>query len=109
MPSPANDVAARARRRIARRLLPFLFILYVISFLDRVNVAYAALEMTHDLGFAGPFVVGYLQTATGSFGGGMAYLVVSLLAAGLLVLRLQPGRDGTATRQGVPRPTVPRS
>ena len=67
MPSPANDVAARARRRIARRLLPFLFILYVISFLDRVNVAYAALEMTHDLGFtaevfgfgAGIFFIGY--------------------------------------------------
>lgn len=60
-------------------------------------------------GFAGPFVVGYLQTATGSFGGGMAYLAVSLLAAGFLVLRLQPGRDGAATRQGVPHPTVPRS
>ena len=67
MPSPAHDVAARARRRIARRLLPFLFILYVISFLDRVNVAYAALEMTRDLGFtaevfgfgAGIFFIGY--------------------------------------------------
>src|SRR3972149_37613 len=61
------DVAARARRRIARRLLPFLFTLYVIAFLDRVNVAYAALEMTRDLAFtaevfgfgAGIFFVGY--------------------------------------------------
>jgi ACS family tartrate transporter-like MFS transporter len=62
-----SDVAARARRRIARRLLPFLFTLYVIAFLDRVNVAYAALEMTRDLAFtaevfgfgAGIFFIGY--------------------------------------------------
>src|SRR3990167_4727944 len=61
------DVAARARRRIARRLLPFLFALYIIAFLDRVNVAYAALGMTGDLGFspevfgfgAGIFFIGY--------------------------------------------------
>src|SRR3990172_4008541 len=61
------DVAARARRRIARRLLPFLFALYIIAFLDRVNVAYAALSMTRDLGFnaevfgfgAGIFFIGY--------------------------------------------------
>ncbi|MGH9784086.1 MAG: MFS transporter, partial [Terriglobia bacterium] len=62
-----QPVAERARRRIARRLLPFLFTLYVIAFLDRVNVAYAALEMTLDLGFtaavfgfgAGIFFIGY--------------------------------------------------
>src|SRR3989304_6387762 len=61
------EVGARARRRIARRLLPYLFILYVIAFLDRVNVAYAALGMTGDLGFspevfgfgAGIFFIGY--------------------------------------------------
>lgn len=61
------EVAARARRRIARRILPFLFLLYIIAFLDRVNVAYAALNMTRDLGFsdevfglgAGIFFVGY--------------------------------------------------
>ena len=63
-----NDVAITARRRIARRLLPFLFTLFVIAFLDRVNVSYAALEMTHDLSFSnrvfgfgsGIFFVGYL-------------------------------------------------
>lgn len=57
-----------ARRRIAWRLLPFLFVLFVIAFLDRVNVSYAALEMTHDLSFSdrvfgfgsGIFFVGYL-------------------------------------------------
>jgi ACS family tartrate transporter-like MFS transporter len=35
--------------RISRRLLPFLFVLYIISFLDRVNVSYAGKQMQHDL------------------------------------------------------------
>jgi MFS transporter, ACS family, tartrate transporter len=61
------DVALRARRRIGRRLLPFLFLLYVIAFLDRMNIGAAALQMPHDLGFsegvigfgAGIFFLGY--------------------------------------------------
>ena len=66
--APAQtDVATRARHRIARRLLPFLFILYVIAFLDRMNIGAAALQMPHDLGFsesvvglgAGIFFFGY--------------------------------------------------
>lgn len=63
-PSP---VAARARRRILRRLMPYLFFIYVIAYLDRVNVSFAALGMTGDLGFAdhvlglgaGIFFIGY--------------------------------------------------
>jgi len=63
----APEVAPRARQRIARRLLPFLFLLYVIAFLDRMNIGAAALQMPHDLGFsesvvglgAGIFFVGY--------------------------------------------------
>jgi MFS transporter, ACS family, tartrate transporter len=66
--SPASPIVRSARRRIAIRLLPFLWWLYVIAFLDRVNVAYAALEMSHNLGFsdrvfgmgAGIFFIGYL-------------------------------------------------
>jgi MFS transporter, ACS family, tartrate transporter len=66
--STESFVEQRADRHIAGRLLPFLFILYVIAFLDRVNVSYAALKMSHDLGFsdsvfgfgAGIFFVGYL-------------------------------------------------
>jgi ACS family tartrate transporter-like MFS transporter len=61
-------VELSARRKIARRLLPFLFLLFVIAFLDRVNVSYAALEMTHALSFSnsvfgwgsGIFFIGYL-------------------------------------------------
>ena len=62
-----NAVADRARRRIVRRIMPYLFLLYVIAYLDRVNVGYAALEMTQALGFtpevygfgAGIFFIGY--------------------------------------------------
>ena len=60
-------IAERTRRRITRRLLPFLFTLYIISYLDRVNLGYAALDMTRELGFsnavfgagAGIFFIGY--------------------------------------------------
>ncbi|MFO0836879.1 MAG: MFS transporter, partial [Phycisphaerae bacterium] len=52
---------------VTRRLIPFLFVLYVVAFLDRVNVGFAALEMNEDLGFsaavygfgAGIFFIGY--------------------------------------------------
>ena len=63
----SSPVAERARRRIMRRILPYLFILYVIAYIDRANVGMAALEMTKALGFtavvysfgAGIFFVGY--------------------------------------------------
>ena len=50
-----------------RRLIPFLFVLFVIAYLDRVNVGYAALQMKGDLSFtdetlgigAGIFFWGY--------------------------------------------------
>ena len=62
-----HDIETSARRRIARRLLPFLFVLFVIAFLDRVNVSFAALAMTQDLSFSngvfglgsGIFFIGY--------------------------------------------------
>src|SRR2546429_607138 len=65
--SETPAVVARARRRIMRRILPYLFFIYIIAFLDRVNVGYAALEMSKDLGFsaevygfgAGIFFIGY--------------------------------------------------
>jgi MFS transporter, ACS family, tartrate transporter len=60
-------VADRARRRIMRRIMPYLFLLFIIAYLDRVNVGYAALQMKGDLGFtndilgfgAGIFFIGY--------------------------------------------------
>jgi ACS family tartrate transporter-like MFS transporter len=54
-------------RKITRRLIPFMFLLYIVSYLDRVNVSYAALQMNDALGFsssiyalgAGIFFIGY--------------------------------------------------
>ena len=68
MPSPALDPGQRARSRIAWRLLPFLFLLYVANYLDRTNIAYATLGMKGDLGLtdsvfgtaSGIFFIGYL-------------------------------------------------
>jgi ACS family tartrate transporter-like MFS transporter len=61
----ATGVAALAR--IRRRLLPFTFLLYIVAYLDRINVGFAALQMNRDLGLgdaefglgAGVFFIGY--------------------------------------------------
>jgi len=52
-----SGVGERARRRIFWRVMPYLFVLYIVAYLDRVNVGYAALRMTGDLGFD-PKVIG---------------------------------------------------
>jgi ACS family tartrate transporter-like MFS transporter len=49
--SDIPNVGVRARRRVAWRLLPFVFLLYVVAYIDRVNVSFAALRMNADLGF----------------------------------------------------------
>ena len=59
---------AAAVAKAAARLIPFLCICYIVNFLDRVNVGFAALHMNEDLGFspsvygfgAGIFFVGYI-------------------------------------------------
>lgn len=61
------ELAERTRRKITRRIIPFLFVLYIISYLDRVNLGYASLQMTSELGLsneafgigAGLFFIGY--------------------------------------------------
>jgi ACS family tartrate transporter-like MFS transporter len=47
-----SDVGQRARRRIACRLLPFVFLIYVVNYIDRVNISFANLRMSADLGFS---------------------------------------------------------
>lgn len=57
----------RIYAKVTRRLIPFLFLCYVLSFLDRVNVGFARLRMLEDLKFsdqiyglgAGIFFIGY--------------------------------------------------
>ncbi|QRE76781.1 MFS transporter [Methylobacterium aquaticum] len=65
-PPGAVDEAA-LHRKMMWRILPFLFVCYVISYLDRVNVGFAALTMNKDIGLtatafgvgAGLFFFGY--------------------------------------------------
>ena len=42
----------RTVRKLLWRLLPFLFLLYVVNYLDRINVGFAALQMRDQLGFS---------------------------------------------------------
>jgi MFS transporter, ACS family, tartrate transporter len=46
------EVGIRALRRVAYRLLPFVFLIYVVNYIDRVNVSFANLRMSADLGFS---------------------------------------------------------
>lgn len=63
-----SELEERTMRRVTRRIVPFLMTLFVVNFLDRTNVAVAALGMNHDIGItqsvyglgAGIFFVGYL-------------------------------------------------
>jgi ACS family tartrate transporter-like MFS transporter len=50
--SELPEAGIRARRRIAYRLLPFVFLIYVVNYIDRVNVSFANLRMSADLGFS---------------------------------------------------------
>ncbi len=63
-----SPLAHRTRHQTAVRLLPFLFVLLIVSYLDRTSIAYAAIGMSRDLGFSdrvfgfavGVFFLGYL-------------------------------------------------
>jgi MFS transporter, ACS family, tartrate transporter len=54
-------------RRLTWRIVPFLFLLYIVAYLDRINVGFAALQMRHQLSLtdavyglgAGMFFAGY--------------------------------------------------
>ncbi len=54
-------------RKLTWRLIPFLFLLYIVAYLDRINVGFAALQMRGQLAFtdavyglgAGMFFAGY--------------------------------------------------
>ena len=52
-------------RKVAWRILPFLMVCYFVSFVDRVNVGFAALQMVKDL---------QLSPAVFGFGGGIFFL-----------------------------------
>jgi ACS family tartrate transporter-like MFS transporter len=67
-PGIDDEIGARAIARVRRRLIPFMFVLYIVAYLDRINIGFAALQMNRDLGFndavyglgAGIFFLGYV-------------------------------------------------
>ena len=64
VPSTLED---RAYATVTKRLMPLLFVCYILAYLDRVNVGFAKLQMQQDLGMsdsvygtaAGIFFIGY--------------------------------------------------
>jgi MFS transporter, ACS family, tartrate transporter len=62
-----EDIESRTTGTLRRRLLPLLFLLYVVSYLDRINIGFASLTMNAALGItsaqfglvAGIFFLGY--------------------------------------------------
>jgi len=65
--SEASALEARTYSKVDWRLIPFLFLCYILAYLDRVNVGFAKLQMSKDLALsdaafatgAGIFFIGY--------------------------------------------------
>lgn len=60
-----TDLESRVSRKLMLRIIPFVMLLYFVSFLDRVNVGFAALTMNKAIGLS--------PTAFG-FGGGLFFI-----------------------------------
>lgn len=66
-PSSPASLETRAYAKVDRRIIPFLFLCYILAYLDRVNVGFAKLQMAKDLSLsdaafatgAGIFFIGY--------------------------------------------------
>ncbi len=67
---PPPDALARAASRVRTRLVPFLFLLYIFAYLDRINVGFASLQMNDALGFS---------SSVYGFGAGVFFLSYTLL------------------------------
>ena len=63
----AASIEQRTIRKLRLRILPFVFLLYIVAFLDRINIGFAALTMNKELAItsqqfglvAGIFFFGY--------------------------------------------------
>src|SRR5262245_56011276 len=66
---PAADVPEQTRRRVVVYLIPYLFFLYILAYLDRVNISVAALGMEKKLPEGG---LGFTSEIIG-FGGGIFF------------------------------------
>jgi ACS family tartrate transporter-like MFS transporter len=65
----SSSVEAATIRKLRIRLLPFLFALYVVAFIDRINLGFAALTMNRELAISSQqfgFAAGIFFWATSS-------------------------------------------
>jgi MFS transporter, ACS family, tartrate transporter len=65
----AGAESGRVLAKVRRRVIPFLFLLYIVAYLDRINVGFAALQMNESLGFS---------STTYGFGAGIFFLSYTL-------------------------------
>ena len=83
---------ASALAKTRRRQIPFLFLLYIVAYLDRINVGFASLQMNRALGFsattygfgAGIFFVSYVLFEVPS------NVILARVGARLWIARIMP-------------------
>lgn len=75
--------------KVAWRILPLLFLAYVVAFLDRINIGFAQLQMSHDLGFS---------DAMYGFGAAVFYIAYILFEVPSNLLMVRFGARKTFTR-----------
>ena len=94
--------------KVTRRVIPFVFILYIVNYIDRANVGYASLQMNRELGLssqafglaAGLFFIGYFifevpsNVALARFGA-RRWIARILISWGILATLLGFLQDGT--------------
>src|SRR5204862_5883327 len=75
------ELGRNTLRRVSRRLLPFLVALYIWAWIDRTNLAIAALEMKQDL---------HLSSSAYGFGAGIFFLGYALfeVPSNLMLVRV---------------------
>ena len=83
---PLPEINGRAvYRRITLRLIPYMFLLYILAYLDRVNVGYAAMQMKADL---------HMSNAAYGTGAGLFFIGSALfdIPSNLILSRVGPRR-----------------
>lgn len=86
-----SAIERRTVKKVTRRLIPFLFLCFAISILDRVNIGFAALQMNSDLGFS---------SAVFGFGAGIFFLGYFLLEVPGGALMTKVGARAWISRMG---------
>ncbi len=69
MASDLHSIERETIGRVVRRLIPFIFICYVVAYVDRVNIGFVRQELQRDLG---------LSASVFGFGGGLFFLGYAL-------------------------------